>query len=263
MNTRGSAPHAVPGGSTAPAQIETVEAELVPEPVTQAEAKRIDAGLRLLVGSFRDAYDKLQEKVHHAKTSGVHEVLGFASWTVYLADVLGEQPLVIEKADRPELHRYLFAEGMSTRAIAAATRSSQSTVVRDLAREPNDSPDEAASNLRDAMRDMPKPGPSKPVATTGLDNKSYSRPESQSEAEPKKPRKGPITKSFDSAEYRLRLAVQTVENLSTDGRLRDNKAALAFSLARLREIATRLDHALDVIEDVVVVETQIEEALSA
>lgn len=265
MTPRASGPHAVAGGSTALApktrvdsqqadrpspdsDIVTVEAELVPEPVSLAEAKRIDLGLRTLADAFRESVEKLQDKVHHAKTSGVHEVLGFASWTAYLADVFGEKPLIVDRADRPELHRYLFAEGMSTRAIAAATRSSQSTVVRDLAGEPNDSPDEAASNLRDAMRDMLKPGPSKPVASTGLDGKEYKRPEPKASDKPVSP-PPTVRATFKTVDRRLDAAVTAFSDLVLDDRLGDHLAVAEEFADRFDEHRDRLTGILAILVD--------------
>lgn len=141
-----------------------VDAEVV-DLLDEAAAKKLDTRIRLTAGTVRENFAKLQDYVHEAKTGEIHQALGFKSWTAYLSDALGAQPLMVDREQRRELVEYLSSEGMSTRAIASATGSSRETVRRQVAGDPNVSPEN---------RESP---------TTGLDGKSYA-PKQRPEANP-------------------------------------------------------------------------------
>ena len=82
-------------------------------------------------------------------------MLGYPSWTAYLADALDGQ-WKLDRDNLGEAIRFLGEQGMSQRAIARATGASKSTVQRELAR---------WSSLDHLI--------------TGLDGKTYPRPEPQ------------------------------------------------------------------------------------
>lgn len=105
------------------------------------DARRLTERIRLMAMTVGDNIDKLKGLVSEARESEVHVALGYASWTAYLADVLGETPMRLERDVRQELVAELSAQGMSTRAIAPIVGVSQKTVDRDV-RESNDSPAE-------------------------------------------------------------------------------------------------------------------------
>ena len=91
-------------------------------------ARKLDTRIRLTAGTVRDNFAKLQDYVHEAKTGEIHRALGFKSWTAYLSDALGAQPLMVDREQRHELVEYLSNEGMSTRAIASVTGMNRETV---------------------------------------------------------------------------------------------------------------------------------------
>lgn len=95
-------------------------------------ARRLTERIRLTAQTFAESRDRLMELVGEAKAGNAHLALGYDSWTAYLADVLGEEPLRLARDDRRELVGALSAEGMSTRAIAPIVGVNHSTVVRDL-----------------------------------------------------------------------------------------------------------------------------------
>ena len=89
---------------------------------------------------------------------GAHIALGYASWPAYLADVLGETPLRLERDVRQELVAELTAQGMSTRAIAPIVGASVAQVKRDAggsfgppARRGNEHTDEQWADYAAAM----------------------------------------------------------------------------------------------------------------
>lgn len=145
---------------------QVIDAEIV-EQLDEKAAKRLDQGIRLIVGTVRDSIEKLQDKVHDAKAGHIHIALGFSSWTAYLADVFGDQPLVLEKDERRELVEFLSGEGMSTRAIAPVVGASKDTVHRDLATVSNETvelaPEKLTTGLDGKQRPAKKPNPKPPA----------------------------------------------------------------------------------------------------
>ena len=59
-------------------------------------------------------------------------MLGFKSWTDYVAEVVGKDMTKLPVDDRRQIVELLAGEGMSQRQIAAAVGVSQKTVDRDL-----------------------------------------------------------------------------------------------------------------------------------
>lgn len=122
-------------------------------PLGRNAAERLDTQLRLMVGTINGYLAQLYELVQTAKHGNVHETLGFASWTTYLADVFTVD-LRLEREQRRELVGYLSAEGMSNGVIADVVGADRKTVRRDLAQ-------------------VGEKGP--PEKVTGRDGKTYKR----------------------------------------------------------------------------------------
>jgi hypothetical protein len=133
--------------------------------VTLAVAKDITEKLRFAGVVAQQNIDVLHSLISVARAGNVHTVLGYASWTAYISDVLAEEPLVLEAVARRTFVAELTAQGMSTRAIAPIVGVDQKTVVRDIAREAFASPvhGEVAS----------------PRVVEGRDGKNYSIPASK------------------------------------------------------------------------------------
>lgn len=101
--------------------------------MTEADARRITERIRFTATTARESIEKLQRLVTQAQEGQAHVVLGYKSWTAYLADVLGSEPLRLPREKRQELVGYLAGEGMSTRAIAPVVGVSHTTVRHDIA----------------------------------------------------------------------------------------------------------------------------------
>lgn len=156
--------------STVSAELDVLDAEVVDSAVValdEGAARRLDTSIRLTVGTIRSNFDKLQEKVYQAKSGEAWKVLGFASWTAYLADLMGEQPLMLQRAERQELTEFLHSEGMSNRAIAQAANTSEATVRNDLRSASSPVAEPSATAQSCAVE---------PDTTIGLNAKTYTRP---------------------------------------------------------------------------------------
>lgn len=131
--------------------------------MTEQEARRLTERIRIAAVNYSEAKDKLMTLVQQAKDDAAHLALGYASWTAYLADVMGDEPLRLARGERQEMVQMLSAEGMSTRAIAPIVGVSQPQVVADIR-----SGDQKLITM-----------PAAPVH--GLDGKTYARPEPKPE----------------------------------------------------------------------------------
>ena len=107
---------------------------------TEHEARQITERIRVTAITARDSLEKLQHLLAEARDGEVWSVLGYTSWTAYLADVMGEQPLRLPRDQRQEIVGYLAGEGMSTRAIAPIVGASHMQVARDVAAVTNVTP---------------------------------------------------------------------------------------------------------------------------
>lgn len=187
------------------------------------EARRLTERIRLTATTFAESRDKLIDLVGQAKAGNAHIALGYDSWTAYLADVLGDEPLRLARDDRRELVAALTAEGMSTRAIAPIVGVGKSTVDRDIdAPVPSGTP-------------VPRP------AITGRDGKSYTPPPPKPPANvdpdtgeiapaptrDRAPSRKPLTDAFNDAAYDLLKAAERIERLTTDDRWSQNAEKVA------------------------------------
>lgn len=120
-------------------------------------ARALTERIRLTASTIRERWDRLVQLVEQAKAGEVADVLGYASWTAYLSDVLGGQ-MRLAGPERAEWVGYLTGQGMSTRAIAPIVGASPKTVARD------------AERAREASPETPAP------VVTGRDGKTYPQP---------------------------------------------------------------------------------------
>jgi len=100
--------------------------------MSEPDARKLTERIRLTARNYEDARKLLQEHVAEAKAGNAHVALGYASWTAYLSEVLGEEPMRLARGERQEMVQMLSAEGMSTRAIAPIVGASKSQVANDL-----------------------------------------------------------------------------------------------------------------------------------
>lgn len=161
------------------APVEGHDVEVV-VPMDRHSAEQLDKRIRLIAGTVRDNFVKLAAFVEEAKAGNIHEVLGFASWTAYLADALGGQ-LEVKGPVRLEVVQFLAGEGMSTRGIAAITGASKSTIANDLAQVSNS----GHVDLGGDQSAVPNGTPADEQKTVGLDGKEYRKPNPRKKPEPK------------------------------------------------------------------------------
>jgi len=144
--------------------------------ITSDEAQRLTQRIRLVAQTLSENIDKLKLLVAEARESNAYAALGYPSWTAYLADVLGETPLRLEREVRQELVAELSAQGMSTRAIAPIVGASQRTVAGDVSKiahlaDDGDLPAYDAETGEVIEAELVDPEPVRPVV--GLDGKQY------------------------------------------------------------------------------------------
>ena len=157
-------------------EVQVVEPADVLMPLSNADAERLDKRIRLMAQTTRDNFEKVGRLLDDAKRGRLHETLGFKSWTAYVADAVGGH-IQLSGDARGAIVQMLAGEGMSVRAIAAATGVSKSTVDRDLAQVSHigtPDVDEAASKPAVPQFEMSAEQPD--AAITGLDGKTYIKP---------------------------------------------------------------------------------------
>lgn len=218
------------------------------------EARRLTERIRVTAHTYAEAREKLIGYVEEAKAGNAHLALGYRSWTEYLSEVLGEEPMRLARDERREVVQLLSSEGMSTRAIAPIVGASHDTVHRDLhaapvrnltpAPEPPTTPEggtrsastpsvdianvdkETGEILADGSPEIVKlTGPNSVTSPgrtiTGMDGKSYTRPE------PTKPRRRPITDAFHDTAHDLRKITERLVRLTEDDRFPHNAEKVA------------------------------------
>lgn len=157
--------------------------------LSAGEAQRLTQRIKLTASSVRDGLFKLRNLVEEAKRSNVWQVLGYPSWTAYLADTLADEPMRLGRDERQELVGYLSGEGLSTRAIAPIVGVSERTAaydvektrVQDCTPAPEQTPDLIADPVTgEVIEDAVIVD--EPRKITGLDGKTYTHPQPSAEA---------------------------------------------------------------------------------
>jgi hypothetical protein len=221
-------------------------------PLDKQEAERLDKRLRLMAQTVRDNLVKVDSLLKEAKEGRVHEVLGFGSWTAYVADALGGQ-LQLSGEARQAVVQLMAAEGMSERAIAQATGASKTTVHRDLEQVVHNGPPEStgAEDLVRSLVEIPAEdlaaafdatSASRREATiTGLDNKTYTKRKRKSKGDVDKaaPRRRPARKVIERVAPHLSglaLAVSELDPGEVNAEeLQAEIATIAESLGTIRQ----------------------------
>lgn len=199
-------------------------------------ARRLTERIRLIAQNVADNVQKLRELVEEAKASGVHETLGYPSWTAYLKDVFGDEPLRLARDVRQELVAELTAQGMSTRAIAPIVGVSQRTVVDDVSSsahlpEPvinvlaatGEVLDEDERQVQYSTGEWSRTVETKTRTVTGLDGKTYSTPV-------QKQNRRALTDVAKDAGWDIRKAVERLERIRDDDRYSRNREEIGSLL---------------------------------
>ena len=133
-----------------------------------SEARGIDCGLRRLAHSIATDMQLFKSLIDEARSKSIHGLLGFKSWTAYVADVVGKEMTALPVDDRRQIVGLLTVEGMSTRAQAAALGVSNATVSRDQQVLHDVTPvPETADADPEVLHDVA------PATVTGRDGKTY------------------------------------------------------------------------------------------
>lgn len=157
-------------------------------------AQRRAERIRFHATNANEAMQSLQKLVHTARELDDHVTLGYQSWTAYVRDLFGDEPLRLARDVRRELVAELADAGMSTRAIAPIVGVSHMQVANDVREQgvknftPEPAPVESEGFTVNPTTGEVIDPPAEPVATehtvtekiktvTGLDGKEYTRPE--------------------------------------------------------------------------------------
>lgn len=227
----------------------------------EANARRITERIRYTAMAARDSIEKLQRLVSEAQQGQAHIALGYRSWTEYLSEVMGENPMRLERDQRRDVVAWLAGEGMSTRAIAPIVGANFNTVARDLRGVSNDTPapsptiatgegvviaeqrhvelppfDPATGEVIEVSTPAPK--------VVGIDGKEYSRPQPANYT----PRADALPKQYLAAIVELDKALEKIEKLHSGDRFAANKKNVALihksdiqrAIHRLEQLETQL-----------------------
>lgn len=183
--------------------------------MSERDARKLTERIRVTAHNYTEAKEKLLALVQEAKDGGAHEALGYKSWTAYLAEVLGDEPLRLARDDRQEMVKVLSAEGMSTRAIAPIVGASHMQVARDLA--------PSVTNVTDKPRTV--------ESMDGVSRTFQPRPEPQpAPTEPPKPKRRPLTDQSNEAGWELAKSVERIERILADDRFPANREVVTNHL---------------------------------
>lgn len=213
--------------------------EVAKQVMSERDARRVTERIRIVAHNYTEAKAKLIQLVQEAKDGNAHEALGYPSWTAYLAETLGDEPMRLARDERQEMVKVLSAEGMSTRAIAPIVGTSYQQVSKDRRAQvsPEATPEPKSDaellagaewspeSVEDAPRFTDEPGRVQPVTgtITGMDGKTYTRPQ------PKDPvdRRPPLPEQIFNAVYDLGKVVDRLERLVEDDRFNRIKEEVA------------------------------------
>lgn len=197
--------------------------------MSHAEAERLTERLRIAVVNYADARQKVQALIEQAQAGRAWEVLGFQSWTAYVSEVLGEQPMRLPREERREMVAMLSSTGMSTRAIAPVVGVSHMTASNDLnAGVKTFTP--APSSTAGEQFCSPEQSATTPVAAEapapvqGMDGKTYAR---SARTQPAQPRRTPLTDTFFNATVDIHTKAETLTRLVADERFPRNREEVA------------------------------------
>jgi transposase-like protein len=204
-----------------------------------AAAERRAERIRLVATTFMEARDKLARLITEAQENNDHEVMGYRSWTEYIAALCSDTPLMrLSRDERKVIVADLAEQGMSTRAIAPVVGAHRDTVAQDL---------------RDAGGGFPPPV--EPRNITGTDGKTYTRPtpvtvdHETGEIRQTKPNRRALTDQFRDATRELEKATERMERLVSDDRFSRNREVIAeLHQAALGRMEDTLGSVLSAIE---------------
>jgi hypothetical protein len=203
------------------------------------DARRLTERIRYSALAVRDGMEKLQALVEEAQAGQAHVALGYKSWTAYLADTLGQEPLRLARDQRQELVGYLAGEGMSTRAIAPIVGVSVGQAHADKVAATVQELNSRAPTVT-SLDGRQRPA-SRPTAVVDVETGEVLDAPAPNRA----PQRRALTDQFFDAVYDLTKAVERVQRLTADDRFPQNAEKVA---AKHRSDLLRT---IDVCQDVV------------
>lgn len=199
--------------------------------MTADEARQATDRIRLALDRVSNAWADLGERIADAYQRRADLALGYGSWAEYAdAELKPAEGLAAEV--RRQLVGMLSQAGMSTRAIAPTVGVDGSTVRRDVQvvqaappapahrfyREPD-----PAERIDYDTGEVLDETPVTPTVT-GLDGKTYKRPEPTGEP---KPKRRPLPDAAHDAAVAITDSVDRMERLLADDRLPQNREQVA------------------------------------
>lgn len=241
----------------------------------KAAAERRAERITLRLDNIADNYAAVMPMIREAIEKRDDIALGYNSPTAYVSDRFGGSLQRLGYEVRRSVVKELTEAGMSTRAIAPVVGVNQATVVRDLARgdasaspeplvntetgevsddyvtdhadldqelpaEDGATSDDTGTKPSEAVESFPVPAPARSV--TGLDGKTYTRPE------PTKPRRTPLPDSIRNAVLGAETKLTTLRDLTRDDRWPRNAEEVAprlrNDLMRLKDLLAQVEKSL-------------------
>jgi transcriptional regulator with XRE-family HTH domain len=227
-------------------EIATVDAEVLPQPLSKRDAKALDKKVRAAsdrvskgFATLDDTIAGLGQLIQEAIDGEIHKGLGVKSWTVWVKDAVRVQ--VPDRFRRKELVRELSKDaGLSQRALAAVFNVSQMTISRD---QDGEGPDKVTS-LDGAQR----PGKAKDVEPEEDEEEEPLDVESEEleEAVPEPMKAVDIVSAFDEETANLWAAYSELHDLAAESKWDGaRKRVVKANLNTLGEISQGLQAIID------------------
>lgn len=200
------------------------------EEEARARADRIRSGMRVLA--------EWQQDVIAAYAARDWDALGYETWDAYIDGEYGEHRVRLPREQRREIVAGMSAAGMSSRAIGSAVGSSHVTVQNDLQATGKNFPVEGERTVlsldgreRPAARPAPEPNVwVEPGADEVVDAELVDEP---ARAEPPKPKRPPLDKTFMSARVDLERAANRLGSIANDDRFQRNRQMVHGQMTEL------------------------------
>lgn len=198
------------------------------------------AEARALTDQIKVAVSVSWQLVARAYVERAWAALGYGSWDDYMTREFGDSRLRLPREERDEVVASLREQGLSVRAIAAATGTGRGTVARTLAGVPNGTPEQSAIDVTPDLFDTaptPDESPVEPVAVKGTDGKTYA-PKAKAT-----PKRSALPDAAMKAGHELRKATERLNRIAEDDRFNANKEQVATHLRG------HLQYAVEVCQD--------------
>lgn len=201
--------------------------EVATQWMSERDATQLTEKIRITAHNYADARQKLQQYVAEAKAGNAHLALGYASWTAYLSEVLGEEPMRLARGERQEMVQMLSAEGMSTRAIAPIVGVHHDTVASDIRTVGNPTVEAepiTGVNGKTYGRSLDEQIERRPPNREAVDDL---KAEMVATLEPR-PKRPPLPEQFFNTIYDLTRNLDRLKKLTEDDRYPANKEKVAL-----------------------------------